>query len=77
VVERIKSEVPNLPINAWYLDDGTLCGSPSELTTALKIIEEEMGPRGLFLNCAKSLLYIRDDNEGSANPLPPEIPYAR
>ena len=74
MVERIKSEVPNLRINAWYLDDGTLCGSPSELTMALKIIEEEGPPRSLFLNRAKSLLYIPADDEGPVNPLPSEIP---
>ena len=68
VVERIKSEIPNLQINAWYLDDGTLCGSPSELATALKIIEEEGPPR---VNRAKSLLYISADDEGPVNPLPP------
>ena len=28
IIERIQQEVPNLAINAWYLDDGTLCGSP-------------------------------------------------
>lgn len=25
-----------LQINAWYLDDGTLCGSPGDLAAALK-----------------------------------------
>ena len=74
VVERIKCKVPNLRINAWYLDDATLCGSPSELATAPKIIEEEGTPRGLFLNHAKSLLYIPADDEGPVNPLPSEIP---
>ena len=74
VVERIKSDVPNLRINAWYLDDGTLCGSPSELATAPKIIEEEGPPMGLFQNHAKSFLYIPADDESPANPLPSEIP---
>ena len=74
MVERIKSEVPNLQINAWYLDDGTFCGSFSELAMALKIIEEEGPPKGLFLNRAKSLLYIPADDEGPVNPLTLEIP---
>ena len=28
IIERIKVEVPTLALNAWYLDDGTLVGSP-------------------------------------------------
>ena len=31
IVERIKREVPNLLINAWYLDDRTLCGQAEDL----------------------------------------------
>ena len=31
IIERIKEEVPGLLINAWYLDDGTLCGSVRDL----------------------------------------------
>ena len=26
IVQRIVNEVPGLSLNAWYLDDGTLCG---------------------------------------------------
>lgn len=40
IVERIKREVPNLHINVWYLDDGTLCGFPYDLLRALRIVEE-------------------------------------
>ena len=58
-IEKIKESVPGLLINAWYLDDGTLCGTENELATALSIIESEGPPRGLFLNRSKSLLYTR------------------
>ena len=37
-------------INAWYLDDGTLCGSANDLCAALRIIEEDGPARGLHLN---------------------------
>ncbi len=40
-VERIKSEVHSLTLNSWYLDDGTLAGTPEALLSALKIVEEE------------------------------------
>ena len=43
IVEQIKREVPELLINAWYLDDGTLCGSLSDIGYALAIIES-VGP---------------------------------
>ena len=43
MVERIRAEVPGLTLNAWYLDDGTLMGSPEDLAAALNIIEED-GP---------------------------------
>ena len=74
ISERIDEEVPDLTINAWYLDDGTLCGSPEDLAKALKIIEEDGPSRGLHLNRAKSLLYVPADADISSNPLPPDIP---
>ena len=77
IVERIKAEVPGLKVNAWYLDDGTLCGSPKDLATALGIVEQEGPTRGLNLNRAKSLLYIADDADFTNNPLPPDIPITR
>ena len=61
IVERIKTEVPGLKINAWYLDDGTLCGSAVDLAAALSIVEQDGPTRGLNLNRSKSLLYIPDD----------------
>ena len=73
IVERIKAEVPGLNINAWYLDDGTLCGTPDDLAEALQIVEEEGPARGLLLNRAKFLLYIPKDGDSSYNPLPPDI----
>ena len=73
IVERIKAEVPGLNINAWYLDDGTLCGTPDDLAEALRIVEEEGPAQGLLLNRAKSRLYIPKDGDSSYNPLPPDI----
>ena len=56
IIERIKREVPDLLLNAWYLDDGTLCGSLDSLAAALSIIESEGLCRGLSLNRSKSLI---------------------
>ena len=76
VIERIKRELPGLIVNAWYLDDGILCGSACDLSIALEIIE--VGPaRDLFLNRGKPLFHIPTDCTPDYNPLPAEIPIAR
>ena len=41
-VDRIKHEIPDLRINALYLDDGTLCRSLGDLAATLSIIESEV-----------------------------------
>ena len=35
IVRKIKEQVPGLIINAWYVDDSTLCGSPANLAKSL------------------------------------------
>jgi len=53
VLSRIKSEVPGLNLNLWYLDDGSLAGRPEDVLRALEILKEE-GPRqGIKLNPSK------------------------
>lgn len=44
-------------MNAWYLVDGTLCGSLTDLSSALGIIESEDPSYGLLLIRSKCLLY--------------------
>jgi len=73
LIEKIRAEVPGLLMNAWYLDDGTLCGSLDDLSSALGIIESEGPPRGLFLNRSKSLLHS-PSGAPDDNPLPADIP---
>ena len=77
LVESIKSNVPDLKVNVWYLDDGTLCGSPADLALALQIIERDGPSYGLQLNRSKSLLYIPESGDVGVNPLPSDIPVAR
>lgn len=64
-------------INAWYLDDGTVCGSADDVCSALTIIEEDGPSRGLNLNKAKLLLFIPPDDSLTHNPLPVDTPIAR
>ena len=77
IIERIKVEVPTLALNAWYLDNGTLVGSPGDISAALQIIESDGPSVGLHLNRGKSLLSIRRDCDASHSPLPPEVPVTR
>ena len=74
LIELISREVPNLLINSWYLDDGTICGSPSDLLKALSIIETEGPSIGLVLNRSKCLIHIPHSSQCTPNPLPSDIP---
>ena len=76
IVDMNNTKVPNLKINSWYLDDRTLVGSPSDLTLALSIIEQEGPPRRLRLNRAKSLFFSPNPTSAISNTLPTEIPLA-
>ena len=67
LLERIQQEAPGLLMNAWYLDDGTLCGSLSDLCTAIEA-------RGLHLNRGKSLLIIPPGASPSPSSLPAGVP---
>ena len=77
VAECIKAEVPGLALNAWFLDDGTLAGPSGDLAAALHIIERDGPSVGLYLNRAKSLLFIPEEADASLSSLPPNIPITR
>ena len=77
IVERIKAEVPDLTLNSWYLDDGTLLGSAADLVQALNTIESDCPAVGRHLNRAKSLLFILQVEDASSSPLPQDIPVTR
>ena len=74
LVEKIRTQVPGLVINTWYLDDGTLCGLARDLCSTLAIIKEDGPARGFHLNRVKSLLHIPEGSLPIPNPPPPDIP---
>ena len=74
IVEKFKREVLGLQLNTWYLDDGTICGSASDLCADMAIVEEEELARWLQLNREKSLLNIPGGATFDQNPFPSEIP---
>ena len=69
IVERIKREVPGLLLNSWYLDDGTLCGSPRDICSA-----SSSPSHGLFLNRSESHLFVPAEASCDYSMFPPEIP---
>ena len=77
LAESIRSNVSDLKVNVWYLDDATLCGSPVDLALALQIIERDGPSYSLQLNRSKSLLYIPESGDVGVNPLPSDSPVAR
>ena len=77
IIQRIRTAIPTLALNAWYLNDGTLSGSPEDLSAALRIVESEGPSIGLHFNLTKSLLFIPSTSDSSLSTLPPEVPVVR
>ena len=57
LVRRIDSEVPDLLLNGWYLDDGALIGEHADAALAYRLIERHGPPLGLHLNPSKCELF--------------------
>jgi hypothetical protein len=54
---RIKELCPNLHLNVWYLDDGTLIGKKADLLKVLQLAQTEGPAYGLILNLPKSMAW--------------------
>ena len=83
VVDMIRQEVPDLKLQVWYLDDGTLIGTKADLQKAVDIILREGPARGLFLSTAntvhfplmpKSTIWSPNNISTSNDPLERGIP---
>ena len=57
LILRINENVPDLLLNTWFLDDGTLMGEQQDIFSALSIIRETSPEYGLILNEAKSCFW--------------------
>ena len=85
----IEEEVPDLDVNAWYLDDGDLAGTKEQLQQAVDILLREGPPRGFVLSVRenvtfpsepKSLVWCPVDLHGAtgdADPLDRGVPRHR
>lgn len=76
VIERIHTEVGlcvagrRLALNAWYLDDGALVGTPEQLRQALAILQDDGPSLGLELHATKCELWWPQLGAGAASSLP-------
>ena len=74
LIEQIQSNVPNLCLNVWYLDDGSLCGPPNAFFSAHEIIDTVGPSRGLHLNKSKCLFSISNEANFDLGSFPAGIP---
>ena len=57
LAEKIKSEVPDILLHLWFLDDGNLMAPLSALQRAYDIVEAESPSLGLTLSSSKSSIW--------------------
>ena len=76
LIERINSECPNLRLNVWYLDDGTLIGSIPEVLRALEVVSDYGNTKGLVINLQKCELWWPTLDVFSLEGFPADIPRA-
>ena len=77
LILKIKSEHPNLPLNAWYLDDGTIIAKHNDLQNILKIIIDEGPSLGLFISLEKSCIWWPVTDSPEYLNYPPELTILR
>ena len=54
IIMKISSEIPELLLNGWFLDDGALMGKVEDLSRA----GQEGPARGLFLSTSATTFYV-------------------
>lgn len=54
----IEEEVPDLDVNAWYLDDGDLAGTKEQLQQAVDLLLREGPPRGFVLSVRENVTFL-------------------
>jgi hypothetical protein len=73
LVLRIQSECPDLLLNKWYLDDGTIFGKIADVCKALAIVMEDGPSFGLCLNESKTVLFNGAMDLDALSIFPPRI----
>ena len=57
IIKIIVERMPNLLVNAWFLDDGSMVGSLAQLRSVVDIVLQYGPARGLHLKPGKSKIY--------------------
>ena len=57
---RLSEKIPNLYLNGWYADDGTIAGPARATAQALTELNGASSRIGLRLNLKKTMVYVRD-----------------
>jgi len=74
LVQEISSELPNLDVNRWFLDDGVLAGKSADVLKALQILERDGPAVGIGLNHAKCELITHPAAAHALSIFPVSIP---
>ena len=73
LVSKLSKEAPNLALNNWYMDDGSLFGKIVDVLKAWNIIKEFGPALGLFVNLEKCELISSNGNCDVFEDFEPEI----
>jgi hypothetical protein len=71
LVEKIQKEFPNLDLNVWYLDDGTIIGKQEDVYGAFELLRREGPALGLHLNVKKNELWW--PSRAAEDPFPKDV----
>ena len=73
LVNKVRDCVPNLSLNNWYMDDGSLFGKVEDVLKAWTIIRDEGLNLGLFVNLSKCELIFSSQADVCFENFEPEI----
>ena len=73
LISKIKDEVPELDLNNWYMDDGSLFGKAAAVLKAWNIIKDFGPSLGLQVNLSKCELISSSNNVGIFADFEPEL----
>ena len=73
LIAKISSQVPNLRLNSWYMDDGSFFGNSRDVLKAWNIVKNEGPSLGLFPNISKCELISPSCSTSAFDDFDPEF----
>ena len=73
LIAKISSQVPNLRLNSWYMDDGSFFGNSRDVLKAWNIVKNEGPSLGLFPNISKCELISPSCSTSGFEDFDPEL----